>query len=128
MPHKYHVHLYREMRLTFADVEASSHEEAATIARDKPSEEADGIDDCGGESFAALVDVAGDESHEHSRMLGFEEERLRKAAPALLEALRAFLAVDEMAAECAEWKWESLEGCFRTARDAVALVEGGGAA
>lgn len=89
---RYHVHVYREMRLSFADVEASSHEEAARIARDKRTEEADAIDDCDGTTFAALVDVSGDESHELSRTIDFEEERLRKAATALVEALDYLLA------------------------------------
>ena len=40
-------------------IEADSHEAAASIARDKPTDQADSIDDCEGETLAALVDVAG---------------------------------------------------------------------
>ncbi len=84
----YNVHIYREMRLVFAGIEADSHDEAAAKARDRHTNEADGIDDCEGESLSALVDVAGDEEYEHSRFIEFEGERLRNAAPLLLEAVQ----------------------------------------
>src|SRR4051794_31531924 len=57
----YNVHIYREMRLVFGGIRAESHEAAATIARDKPTEHADDIADCDGETFYACVDVQGDE-------------------------------------------------------------------
>src|SRR5262249_50970569 len=66
-----------------------SPEEAAATARNRDTAEADDIDDCDGETFAALVDVAGDEEHEHSRMIDFEAGRLLDAAPELLSALQA---------------------------------------
>jgi hypothetical protein len=85
----FNVHIFREMRLAFGGIEADSHEDAAAIARDKPTEQADSIDDeCDGENLAALVDVAGDEEHAQSRMIDFEPERQRKAAAKLLDALR----------------------------------------
>ena len=85
----YNVHVYREMRLVFGGIEAASPEEAAALARDKPTENADEFDDeCDGETFYALVDVQGDEQHEQSRFIDFEPERLRLAAPKLLEACR----------------------------------------
>src|SRR5271169_1759482 len=83
----YNVHIYREMRLVFGGIEADSPEAAAVIARDKPTGDADSIDDCDGETFAALVDVAGDECYRHSRTIDFEPERQRKAAPKLLMAV-----------------------------------------
>jgi len=83
----YNVHIYRELRLVFEDIEAGCHKEAAAKAHDLATEAANEIDDCDGETFAALVDVAGDEQYEHSRFIAFQEERLRQAAPALLEAL-----------------------------------------
>ena len=64
---KYNVHIYREMRLTFDGIEADTPEAAAAIARDKPTGDADDIDDCDGENLAALVDVAGDEDYEPIR-------------------------------------------------------------
>jgi hypothetical protein len=83
----FNVHIYREMRLVYGGIEANSHEEAAAIARDKPTDDADSIDDCDGETLAALVDVQGDEEYRQSRTIDFEEERLRKAAPKMLAAL-----------------------------------------
>jgi hypothetical protein len=83
----YDVHLYREMRLFYERIEADSPEAAAAIARDRLTEDADDIKDCDGENLGALVDVAGDDGYEHSRMIDFEAERLRKAAPEMLEAL-----------------------------------------
>jgi hypothetical protein len=91
----YNVHIYREMRLVFGGIEADSPEAAAAIARDKLTSDADSIDDCDGETFAALVDVAGDPGsspgqalgYEQSRTIDFEPERQRKAAPKLLMAV-----------------------------------------
>jgi hypothetical protein len=80
----YIVRLYREVHLTYEDIEAETPEAAAAIACDQSPAAADDIDDCGGETFAALVDVAGDEDYEQSVMIDFEGERLRKAAPELL--------------------------------------------
>jgi len=123
MTNTYNVHIYREMRLVFGGIEADTPEAAATIARDKPTGEADSIDDCEGESLSALVDVQGDEDYEDSRFIDFELERQRKAAPRMLAALRAFIEADAMAGECHEWKWENLEYAFGLARDAVAEAE-----
>ena len=50
---RYNVHIYRELRLVFAGIEAGSPEEAAARARDLDTAEADEIDDCEGETFAA---------------------------------------------------------------------------
>jgi hypothetical protein len=71
----FNVHLYREMRLFFPGIEAPSHEVAASWASQKPDDEAALIDDCDGETLAALVDVAGDEAFEHSRMISFDPAR-----------------------------------------------------
>ena len=108
---RYNVHLYREMRLLFEGIEAGSHEEAAAIARNRLTEDADTIADCDGQTFGALVDVVGDEQYEQSRMIDFEDEQLRKAAPAMLEALEA--------QELAEWDAEASrrKGYFDRARE-----------
>ena len=87
----YHVHIYREMRLYFPGIKAGTPEEAAKIAADRLTQEAELIDDCDGESTAALVDVASDDDYEHSRVIDFEPERLRKAASELLNALKDLL-------------------------------------
>ena len=123
MTNAYNVHIYREMRLVFGGIEADTPEAAASIARDKPTDEADSIDDCDGETLGALVDVQGDEEYEHSRFIDFELERLRKAAPRMLAALRAFIEADATAGECHEWKWENLEHAFGLARKALADAE-----
>ena len=85
----YNVHVYREMRLAFGGIDAQSPEAAANIARDKSTDEADSIDDCEGETLAALVDVVDDEDYGQSRMIDFEGERTRKAANAMLTTLKA---------------------------------------
>jgi hypothetical protein len=84
----YTIHIYREMKLRFDGIEADTPEAAAAIAQGKPTGDADDIDDCDGEDFAALVDVALDEEFEQSRTIDFEPERQRKNAPKLLEALK----------------------------------------
>jgi hypothetical protein len=119
----YRVHIYREMRLVYDGIKAGSHEEAAAIARDRETDRADEIDDCDGETIAALVDVVGDEQYAQSRIIDFEPERRHRAAPKLLGALKAFIEADALAEECGEWKWENLEHAFGLARSAVAEAE-----
>jgi hypothetical protein len=85
---KYIVHLYREMKLCYTDIEADTPEAAAEIARGKPTDNADNVEDCEGENLAALIDVAGDEDFSESVTIDFEAERVRKAAPKLLAALK----------------------------------------
>jgi hypothetical protein len=85
----YNVHIYREMRLYFPGIEAATPEEAAKIAADKQTDNADDIEDCDGDNLAALIDEVGDDEFGKSVTIDFEPERLRKAAPELLAALRA---------------------------------------
>jgi hypothetical protein len=87
----YNVYLYREICLTFHRIEADTPEAAAAIASDRTIREADDIDDCDGEDFVALVDVIGDDGFNQSKTIEFAAERLRKAAPALLDALQDLL-------------------------------------
>jgi hypothetical protein len=84
---KYNVHIYREMRLFFPGIEATTPEEAANFAGDKPTYEAEYTEDCDGENLSALVDVVGDDEFSQSATIDFEPERTRKAAPRLIEAL-----------------------------------------
>ncbi len=77
----YNVHIYREMRLFFPGIEADTPEEAAHIAADKLTADAEYTDDCDGENLAALVDLVGDDDFEHSVTLDFGHERLRKPHP-----------------------------------------------
>jgi hypothetical protein len=82
---KYNVHIFREMRVTFGDIEADTPEAAAAIAREKATDEADEIEDCEGESFSALIDDPGEPDY---RVIDFEPERQRQAAAALLTVLK----------------------------------------
>ncbi len=84
----YRVHVYRELRLYFPAIEASSAEEAAQLAAGMPTAEAEQIHDCEGETLCALVDVPGDEDYRHSVQVDFDLERLRNAGPALWKACR----------------------------------------
>jgi hypothetical protein len=111
----YNVHIYREMKLKFDGIEADAPEAAASIARDKPTDEADSIDDCDGETLAALVDLVGDDEYGQSRFIDFESERLRKAAPALLAACR--MVVDR-------WERGDLAEAARACSAAIAQAAG----
>ena len=83
----YNVHIYREMRLRFDGIRASSPEAAAKAADSLPTSEAGDIEDCDGESLSALVDVEGDGDFVNSRSLDFESGRKLKARERLLDAL-----------------------------------------
>jgi hypothetical protein len=82
----FNVHVYREMRLVFEGIEAETHEGAASIARHKPTGDADDIAECEGQNLAALVDVVGDQDFGESRIIDFEPEQKRQAAAKLLDA------------------------------------------
>ena len=84
---RYIVHMFREMRVTFADIDADTPEAAAAIGLCKTTDEADDIEECNGEDLSAVVDLAGDEDYGQSVTIDFEPERIRKSASALLEAL-----------------------------------------
>ena len=71
---KYNVHIYREMRLMFTDIEASTPEEAAKIASGKSTDHAEYMEDCEGKDFAALVDLVGDEEYLHTKLIDFTKE------------------------------------------------------
>jgi hypothetical protein len=88
---RYNVHIYREMRLFFPGIEATTPEEAANLAGGKPTYEAEYTEDCDGENLSALVDVVGDDEFAQSVTIDFEPERTRKASALLIEAL-AWLA------------------------------------
>lgn len=85
----YNVHVYREMRLYFPAIEANTLNKAAAIAVNKPTEDADSIEDCDGETTAASVD----EEFIHSWTIDFEAERRSKLEGALLPAIETLLTV-----------------------------------
>ena len=67
--------------------------------------DADDINDCCGETFAALVDLAADGQYEQCLRIDFEPERQRQAAPKLLASLEALLPYAE--GEAAQQPFES---------------------
>src|SRR5215475_12298743 len=81
----YNVHIYREMRLFFPGIIASTAEEAATRAAELPSVAAEALEDCDGENLAALVGVIGREDCKQNWMIDFNPGRA--IAPDLLTVL-----------------------------------------
>ena len=77
----YDVHIYREMRILYRNIEADTPEAAAEACRDLPSRQGFDPVDCDGQTFAAVVDIAGD-PHCDGKDILFEEGQLRRAAPA----------------------------------------------
>lgn len=69
---KFNVHLYREMRLYYPDIEAASPEAATKIADDKRPEDAALIEDCDSATLSALVDLQGDAEYLQSRMIDLQ--------------------------------------------------------
>jgi hypothetical protein len=99
----YNVHIYREMRLFFPGIIASTAEEAARLAAEMPSGAAEALEDCDGENLAALVGVIGREDRQQNWMIDFDPVRaimpdlltaLALALPILQEAVRAHLLSD----------------------------------
>lgn len=84
----YNVHIYREMRLYYPGIEADTPGDAARLAASRHTEDAEDISDCDGETFAALVDVVGDDRFCQTVLIDFESESdlataLRRAIAAL---------------------------------------------
>lgn len=117
----YNVHIYREMRLFFPGIEAFTPEEAAAKASEMDTADADEITSCDGENLAALVDLVGDDEFEHSVTIDFDHERMRKAAPAMLEALEYVL--DCLKSFKPDWLFNvGLDCAAEKARAAIAAV------
>jgi hypothetical protein len=113
---QYIVHLYREMKLSYTDIEADTPQAAAAIAGGKPTSNADNIEDCEGQNLAALVDTAGDEDYSQSVTVEFEPERIRHAAAKLLAALEGALPY-------AESEHASLLECWKRDGESVSELE-----
>lgn len=114
---QYTVHLYREMRVSYAGIEADTPEAAAAIAHDRATDEADNIEDCNGCDLSALVDVAGNEDYSQSVTIDFEAERARKAAALLLNACRLIIE---------RWEHGDLAEAARACQSTVELATAGG--
>jgi len=91
---RYNVHIYREMKLRFDGIEAGSPEAAANIARDGLTEDADDIDDCDGETSAALVDIVGDEDFTQSRLIDFDPPRDTTTRPIVVVTVQGGLVAE----------------------------------
>ena len=121
---RYTVHVYREMRLVFTGIEASSLPAAASIACAKPMSEADDIQDADGRTLAALVDLDGDTEHLESRVIDTEDGRLLDLAPRLIEALHDFVALNN--ASSPDF-WSDIDPLFDRARVLLRMAKGRGA-
>lgn len=90
----YNVHLYREMRVKYLHVEASTPEQAAMRCYHIDPEMCDyenEIHECEGQSFGCVVDEidpADDQIIWKETPINFEEGRLRDNAHLMLEALK----------------------------------------
>ena len=71
----YNVHIYREMRLFFPRIVASTAAEAATRAAEMPSGAAEALDDCDRANLAALVGVSGRADCKQNWMIDFNPGR-----------------------------------------------------
>ena len=125
----YDVHLYREMRLLFEEIEAATPQEAAQIARNRSSQEADVIDECHGDDFRALVEFV-EPSPYRSVMIDFTPDPRRKAALQVLEALQEALNEIEYhhgdmlaAAERNHPRGSGWARVYDKGREAIALAE-----
>jgi hypothetical protein len=65
----YTVHLYREMRLVFQDINAATHQEAARLASAKATNDAQLVEDCEGFTYSALVDPEGGDPSDESQIV-----------------------------------------------------------
>jgi hypothetical protein len=126
----YTVHVYREMRVTFTGLHASSPEEAASVAADLRTYSAEDVQDCEGENLSALVEVerrARPRRHadvSDSKTIYFEAGRMVDTGPTMLKALEALLTNIEE-----DVPLESVTRHFRDAMDAArtAVAEAKGA-
>ena len=122
MPY-YNVHIYREMRVMFPEIAAETHSEAARIASELSHDAAAVIDECEGDTFSALVDVVGDEEYQQTRMIDFEPERLRKAAPDMLAALEMFVKErQQWAIEVSRYAASDGNDLYQAFRAAIAAI------
>lgn len=125
----YTVHLYRDIRMTFKNIEACSPAAALSIARDGDISDADDVEDSG-KDLAAVIDMDGDADSSRSVTIDFEAERQRKAAPKLLAALK--LCHEQLSLWVADTETCGLspedEEALAKAADSIAEAESAGTA
>jgi hypothetical protein len=85
---KYKVHVYREMRIVFDNIEADSVEAAAKVAAIKHFDERDDFSDCEGVNLSALVDQQGEPD---GTLIDFEDGRMLRVSEKLLATVRKLL-------------------------------------
>jgi len=120
-PTKYHVHVYREMRLYFSGITAASAEAAAQLAAKKPTYDADYVEDCDGTNIAALVDIEGDTEYTQSRVIDFQSARVIDGAPRLLDALLDIKRLAEKSGDHEADPFSLLDMIASEARAALAI-------
>jgi hypothetical protein len=121
----YDVHIYREMRIPYRNIEVNTSEGAAEFCRDLPSSAGGTPVECDGQTFAAVVDSP---DHPDGKDILFEEGRLRKHAQETLKALIAILPYAESEAasldalkDCAEAEAEA-EAAWEAVEAAQAII------
>jgi hypothetical protein len=120
----YNVHVYREIRLYFPEIDAGTPEEAARIAADMPTAHAHYTEDWEGENLAALIDVVGDDEYMQSVTIDFEAGRLRKTDPELLEALQTL--AEQADEDCpAQYRTRHFAEALQQAHTVIAKVTAG---
>jgi len=100
----YNVHIFREMRLYYPSIEASTPKKAARIAADRPTADAEYVEDCEGENIAALIDVAGDDDFAQSTIVELRESPQRTNEPVDIHRL-----LDERRQVAVIWSIEDVQ-------------------
>jgi hypothetical protein len=119
---KYRVHLYREMRIVFDDIEADSAQAAAELASEKHFDDRDGFSDCEGVNLAALVDQEGDPD---GTLIDFKDGRMLRASDSLLSCLKDVLSRFRSCIGGGNGKIEGDDEAIRSAEAAIAIIAGG---
>jgi hypothetical protein len=119
---KYRVHLYREMRIVFDNIEAHSAQAAAELASERHFDDRDDFSDCEGVNLAALVD---EEGHTDGTLIDFEDGRKLRASESLLSSLKDILSRFRSCIGGGNGKIEGDDVAIRRAEGVIAMTEGG---
>ena len=119
---KYRVHVYREMRIVFDDIEAATPEKAAEIAGEKHFDDCDEWSDCEGVNLAALVDRQGDPD---GTLIDFKDGRMLRASESLLSCLKDILSRFRSCIGGGNGQIEGDDEAICSAEAAIAMTAGG---
>jgi hypothetical protein len=111
----YNVHIFREMRLFYPGIEATTHEEAAQQAAAQPSETAAYTEPCDGTDLSALIDVAGDLEYTNTKRIDFQAAIAIDSYDQLMNAGQA--VVDN-------WENGDLAAAVRSLEEAILAARG----